>query len=84
MIIFGYILTAMVCATFGFLISTVLSAAKISDIAERLCDAEVRLDQQLTATRELAGLLTMILAECEPLGLPEQVVSAARQRLALV
>jgi len=82
--ILGHLATAAISATLGFVLGWSLNAAKVANVLERLSEAENRLDRQTSLNKEIAGMLTAILADAEKLGLAREVVANVSERLARI
>ncbi|MDE2562925.1 MAG: hypothetical protein KGL48_11835 [Sphingomonadales bacterium] len=80
--ILSHAVTAAISATIGFILGWSLNAGKLARVMERLSEAETRLDRQSSLNKEIARILTAILADAEKLGIAREMVANVSQRLA--
>jgi hypothetical protein len=76
--------TAAFSASFGFLCCSLMVAAKVSDISERLGRAEADLELQTSTIENLAKLLAKVVEESLSTGISSSTVKEAHIRLAQI
>lgn len=82
--ILSHVATAAISVVIGFVLGWRVSAAKLTQVMDRLAEAEYRLDRQTSLNKEIARILTAVLADAEKLGLARDVVANASERLASI